>query len=116
MKNTKLGYAKILFRTLKETNDAIDKFNILDYYTLRALQYVKRPNSAGAADFSALLRQFMDECRLNDQIKDLEMFFFALANFIDSNYFYVVNSHNKENSEHIRLFVANLGEIVKNTI
>lgn len=115
MKNIKLEYAKKLFEILKCTTEVVDKYIILDYYILRAIQYVRYYIQDEATEFSGLLRQFMEECSQNNYVKDLEMFFFALANFIDNNVFFVVNAHKRKNSEHIRSFADNLKEIVENS-
>tara|TARA_Y100000310_G_C20641224_1_gene794031 strand:+ start:860 stop:1195 length:336 start_codon:yes stop_codon:yes gene_type:complete len=111
MKN--IEFCKKLFQRLLDADDQIDKFIIMDFFSLKTIQLLEDYDVNIAEKYSQLFKEFEEDCTKFKKLKEIQMYFFSLANLLDNKYFFLENTNKKERTDNIYDYVKNLKEIIK---
>jgi len=111
-----IDFCRKLFKKLiasgNSTNDVVDYFISLDYYTLKVLELLEHWNVDRANKYIVLFKEFQAELKMSKHPKALEMevFFFALNNVLTDRNAFVESD---ERNDYIKDYVKNLMEIIQ---
>ena len=108
-----IEFCKNLFRKLKNSQDKADEFIILDYFSLKTIQLLEDYKISVVEEYTALFREFEEECEKNAKIEGYSVFFFSLINLLENKYYYFLNDDKKELMENVENYVKHLKSIIE---